>query len=307
MLRYVVGRLLQAVLTLFLLSILIFLLARVLGDPVAFMLPFDALPEDIERITKMLGFDRPLYIQYVDFLGGALQGDLGQSTRQNVPVTELIADRWVASAQLIGIAMAWAIAASLVLGILAAVYRGGALDAFVRTLAVIGQSAPPFWVGIILIQVFSVWLELLPSAGIGRLEHLVLPAFTMGLFGVAGMTRLLRSGMLDVLDSEYVKKARIMGVSERAVIWKHSLKNACLPVLTFTGEYFGLLIAAGVVVETVFAWPGMGRLAYDAVFTRDYPLIQGVIMVIAMFVLFMNLAVDILYAYIDPRIRYERS
>jgi peptide/nickel transport system permease protein len=200
--------------------------------------------------------------------------------------------------------MAWAIAASLLLGVYAARYRGRSPDWLARTFAVIGQSAPSFWVAILMIQLFSLTLEWLPSAGYGGSAHLVMPAFTLGLFAVAGMTRLLRSGMIEALESEYVKKARIMGTPEWRVVWKHALKNACLPVLTFAGEYFGLLITAGVVVETIFAWPGLGRLAYEAVFLRDFPLIQGVVMVTATFVMLMNLAVDVLYAYIDPRIRY---
>lgn len=302
--RYVISRVGQALLTLAMLSLIVFLLARVLGDPLAFMLPFDSLPSDVARVRLMLGFDRPLIVQYADFLGQLLQGDLGTSTRQRVPVTELILQRWVASLTLVGTGLAGALAASIVLGVLAAVFRGSPIDSAVRMIAIIGQSAPAFWIGIVLVQVFSVAFELLPSGGQGGFAHLVLPAFTIGLQGLAGMTRLLRSSMLEVLDAEYVKKARIMGVPERTVIWKHALSNALMPLLTFSGEYFGLLISAAVVVETVFAWPGMGSLTYEAVFTRDYPLIQGIVLVMAAFILAVNLAVDILYAYIDPRIRY---
>lgn len=304
MLRYILGRLLQTLLTLVLLSVLIFVLSRVLGDPILFMLPMDAAQEDVERLTKELGFDRPYIEQYADFIVAMLQGDFGDSLRMQDSVWTIIGDRWDASAELILVSMAWAIVASLLLGVAAAYYRGTFIDWIARFLAVIGQSAPSFFIAIVLIQLFSVQLELLPTAGRGTVLHLLMPAFTLGLFAVAGMTRLLRSGMLEVLDSEYIKKARIMGVSEAAVIWKHSLRNACLPVLTFAGEYFSLLITAGVVVETIYAWPGIGRLAYEAVFSRDYPIIQGVTMLIAVFVMFMNLAVDILYAYIDPRIRY---
>jgi peptide/nickel transport system permease protein len=304
---YVVGRLGQTILTLLLLSVIVFLLARVLGDPLLFMLPFDSLPADVDRVRLMLGFDRPLIVQYGEFVSQLLQGNLGVSLRQRVPVTELIFQRWLASVVLVGTGLAWALALSIVLGVLAALYRGGPIDATVRTIAIVGQSAPAFWIGIVLVQVFSVRLELLPSGGEGGLAHLILPAFTIGLLGLAGMTRLLRSSMLDVLDAEYVKKARIMGVPERTVIWKHALRNALIPVLTIAGEYFGILISAAVVVETVFAWPGMGSLAYEAVFTRDYPLIQAVVLVMAGFILAVNLAVDVLYAYIDPRIRYGNA
>lgn len=306
MLRYVASRLGQTVLTLVLLSGLVFFLSRVLGDPIMFLLPQDAPTADLERVRRDLGLDRPLIVQYLAYLGDLAQGNLGRSLRKQESVLLLILDRWTATAALIGIAMAWAIAASLFLGVYAAVFRGRFADWTARTFAVIGQSAPSFWIAILLIQIFSLKLEWLPSAGYGGLAHMAMPAFTLGLFAVAGMTRLLRSSMIEVLDSEYVKKARIMGVSESSVIWKHALKNACLPTLTFAGEYFGLLITAGVVVETIFAWPGLGRLAYEAVFLRDFPLIQGVVMFIATFVMLMNLLVDVLYAYVDPRIRYDR-
>jgi peptide/nickel transport system permease protein len=305
--RYVVRRLLQTGLTLFLLSIVIFLLARVLGDPIAFMLPFDAASEDVVRLRRQLGFDQPLYIQYWEFVTGLLRGDLGISTRSRMPVISLIGEHWSKSILLVTSALGWATVASLVLGVWSAARRDGYVDRLASGVAVLGQSVPTFWLGIVLIQLFSVRLEWLPSSGYGTLAHLVLPSFTVGLVAVAGITRLLRSSMLDVLDAEFIKKARIMGVPDRSVIWKHALRNALIPVIAFIGQYFGLLIAAGVVVETVFAWPGAGQLAYQAVLTRDYPLIQGVVLVMAAFVLLINLVVDILYAYVDPRIRYERD
>jgi peptide/nickel transport system permease protein len=304
MVRYVFDRLLQAALTLLILSIAVFLLSRILGDPIAFMLPFDSLPSDIIRVRQQLGLDEPLIIQYWHWIAGVATGDLGVSTRQQIPVSQLILDRAQASLLLGGAALFWASSLSLVLGVGAAVYKDTIVDRLARAIAIIGQSAPPFWLGILLIQLFSVKLGVLPSAGIGSWPHLVMPAFTVGLFAVAGMTRLVRSGMLEILDSEFIKKARIMGVPEWRVIWKHALKNAAIPALTFAGEYFGILIAAAVVVETVFAWPGMGRLAYEAVFTRDYPLIQGLTLTIALLVLLMNLIVDLLYLILDPRIRY---
>ncbi len=304
MARYIAGRIGQTLLTLVLLSALVFLVSRVLGDPIMFLLPTDAPTADIERVRRDLGLDRPLGAQYLAYVTDLAQGNFGKSLRKQEPVLSLILDRTAATALLIGCAMTWAIAASLLLGVYAARYRGRWPDWLARIFAVIGQSAPSFWVAILMIQLFSLTLEWLPSAGYGYGTHLVMPAFTLGLFAVAGMARLLRSGMIEALDREYVRKARIMGTPEQRVIWKHALKNACLPVLTFAGEYFGLLITAGIVVETIFAWPGLGRLAYEAVFLRDFPLIQGVVMVIATFVMLMNLAVDVLYAYIDPRIRY---
>jgi peptide/nickel transport system permease protein len=305
--RYIVRRILQTGLTLFLLSMVIFLLARVLGDPIAFMLPFDAASEDVARLRRQLGFDQPLYVQYWEFATGLLRADLGVSTRSRTPVIALIGEHWPKSLLLVTVALGWATVASFFLGVWSAARRNGYLDRLARGIAVLGQAVPTFWLGIVLIQLFSVRLEWLPSSGYGTFAHLVLPSFTVGLLAVAGITRLLRSSMLDVLDSEFIKKARIMGLPNRSVIWKHALRNALIPVIAFIGQYFGLLIAAGVVVETVFAWPGAGRLAYQAVLTRDYPLIQGVVLVMAAFVLLVNLVVDILYAYVDPRIRYERE
>lgn len=307
MLRHAGDRLAQTLLTLFLLSIIVFFLARVLGDPVMFMMPMETRPEEIERVTRLLGLDRPLHVQYLDFIAGAAVGDLGISVRHQTPVSGVILERLRASIPLAVIAAAWALLASILLGSLAALHRGGALDLAARAIAVVGQSAPAFWVGIMLIELMSVRLELLPSAGIGSPAHIVMPAFTLGLLGVAGMTRLLRSGMIDALDSEYVKKARIMGVSEPMIVLRHCLRNAGLPVLTYAGGFMGQLVAAGVVVEVVFAWPGLGRLAFDAVVNRDYPLIQGVVLVIAAIIMAVNLTVDLLCIALDPRIRIARG
>jgi peptide/nickel transport system permease protein len=306
MMRHVLGRLAQTALTLALLSLVVFLLARVLGDPLQYMRDLGADSEQVARVSRMLGIDRPLWVQYLDFLGHLLQGDLGVSIRQHEPVAAVIAQRFGVTIGLVLIAVSWAMAASLVLGTAAAVSRGGVLDWIARTVAVVGQSAPSFWIGIVMIQIFSVHLEWLPSAGIGGPAHYAMPAFTLGLLGVAGMTRLLRAGMLEALGSEYVKRARLMGASEAAIVFRHALRNACLPVLTYAGEHLGQLVTAAVVVEVIFALPGMGRLAYEAVFTRDYPLIQGVILTMATLIMLLNLIVDLMYAAIDPRIRYGR-
>lgn len=303
--RYVASRVGQSLLTLLLLSAIIFFLSRVLGDPLEFMRELEGSGEQIERMKQMLGLDRPLWVQYLDFLWHLLQGDLGDSIRQNEPVLSIIADRFGVTIWLILLSVSITIVLSLILGTAAAISRGGVVDWVVRAIAAIGQSAPTFWIGIILIQVFSVQLELLPSAGVGGFAHYVMPAITLGLLGVAAMTRLLRSSMLDVLSSEYVKRARLMGVSETAIVIRHGLRNAALPVLTYAGEYLGSLITAAVVVEVIFAWPGVGRLAFDAVFTRDYPLIQGVVLTMAALIMLLNLVVDLLYAAIDPRIRYD--
>ncbi|MDO8490621.1 MAG: ABC transporter permease [Dehalococcoidia bacterium] len=303
--RYIFVRLFQALVTLFVMSIVVFLLARLTGDPLHLMLPADAKPEDYERARIELGLDQPLPVQYWVFISHAVRGDLGESLRMRIPVTELIGTRLPRSLALGGVAMVIALLVAVPLGVLSAVKRGTFIDTVAKVFAFLGMSMPMFWLGIVLIFVFSVMLNLLPSYGMGGPSHYILPAITLGWFVGASIMRLVRSTMLDVLGSEYVKMARIKGLPEHIVIWKHAFRNALIPPLTMAGFYFILLIATAVIVETVFAWPGMGMLAYDAVIWRDYPLIQGVVLVIAAMMIFANLLVDMLYAYIDPRIRYR--
>jgi peptide/nickel transport system permease protein len=300
---FLLRRLLQAAFTLLLLSIVIFVLARSIGDPILFMLPVDAAAEDIERLRIELGFDQPLGIQYLQGLWGMLQGDFGVSLRKQTPVADLIMDRLPASALLVGVTMAWAFLASVLLGVAAAVYRESLADRSIRFLVVLAQSAPAFWVAILFIQIFSVQLQWLPSGGSDDVKSLMMPAATLGLFVLAGLTRLTRSSMINVLDSDYILKARVMGTPEYRVVWRHGFRNASLPVVTFAGEYVGLLVTSAVTVETIFSWPGLGQLAYEAVFTRDYPLMQGVTLTVAALVMAVNLAVDAAYAYLDPRVR----
>jgi len=308
MLRYILSRLAQAVVTLLAVALVVFLLARLTGNPLDLMLPIEATEEDYARETQRLGLDKPLYVQYGLFIIHALKGDLGKSVRTNQPVTQLLRQRLPNTFKLGFGAVALVLAVSFPLGVLAAVKKGSLLDVVARGTAVFGQSLPSFWVGLMLISVFAGTLGLLPAAGTGSLSHYILPTVTLALTGfmLSGVVRLLRSGMLDVLDSEYVKLARAKGLSETAVIWKHALKNALIPVVTFAGFYFALLIGGiSIVVETVFAWPGVGRLAYEAVIWRDYPVIQAVVLVLAAILVLTNLLVDIMYAYLDPRIRYR--
>ncbi|MFQ5826466.1 MAG: ABC transporter permease [Dehalococcoidia bacterium] len=305
--RYILSRLAQAIVTLVIVSLVVFLLARVTGNPLDLMLSFEATEEDYARESQRLGLDKPLYVQYGVFLANALRGDLGRSVRVNRPVSELLRQRLPNTFKLGLGAVALVLVVSFPLGVQAAVRKGSLVDVIARGTAVFGQSLPSFWVGILLISFFAGTLGWLPAAGTGSLRHYILPTVTLALTGfmLSGVVRLLRSSMLDVLDSEYVKLARAKGLSERAVIWKHALKNALIPVVTFAGFYFALLIGGiAVVVETVFAWPGVGRLAYEAVMWRDYPVIQAVVLVLATILVLTNLVVDILYAYLDPRIRY---
>lgn len=304
MLAYMVQRLLQLLLALFILSIIIFLLAHLTGDPLQLILPPYATAEDYERVRISLGLDKPLYIQYARFIGNAVQGNLGMSFRTKEPIMELVMERLPNSLSLAAAAMAIVLLFAIPLGILAAVKEGTPIETTCKVIAVLGQSVPAFWVGIVFIEIFAVRLGVLPTSGMGGLSHYILPAFTLGLWTLAGVMRLLRSSMLEVLDSDFVRLAYSKGASGNRVILKHTLRNALIPVVTFSGLYFAVLITMSIVVEVVFTWPGIGRLVYDAILFRDFPMIQGVVLIIAVIVMVVNLGVDMLYFYIDPRIRY---
>jgi peptide/nickel transport system permease protein len=305
--RYIAGRILQSLITLLVVSVIVFALGRMLGNPLDVLLPLDASPELRQQETERLGLNEPFFVQYGLFIRELATGDLGTSIRSKQPVSELLMARLPDTLQLVGLAMAIALLVGFPLGVLAATRKGGIWDLLIRVIALFGQSIPSFWGGIMLILVFSVHFELLPVGRNLGFQYTILPAVTIAFFGfiTAGLVRLLRASMIETLDSEYVKFARIKGASERVVVWKHALKNALIPVVTFLGFYFGIIIAGSVVVETVFAWPGVGRLAFEAVQWRDYPVIQGVVLMISGFILVSTLAVDILYAYLDPRIRFR--
>ena len=302
MLRFVLARLSQSAITLLLFSVVIFGLARATGDPLTLVLPMVATEEDFANARRYLGLDRPLYVQYLTFVGRAATGDFGTSIRSRRPVGGLLRERLPNSLALAAFSMAVSLLIAFPLGVLAAVRRGTALDSGAKVLATLGQSLPTFWVGIVLIEVVAGRLQWLPAGGSGSLAHYILPGFTLGWFVVAGLMRLLRSAMLEVLDAEYVTTARAKGASEVSVVWRHALRNALIPVVTFAGVYFAILVTSAIVVETVFAWPGMGRLAYEAITGRDFPVIQAVVLVTAAIVVTVNFAVDLLYAVIDPRI-----
>ena len=303
MARFLLTRVAQSVVTLVILSVVIFFLARTTGDPLTLILPMEATPEDYANARRQFGLDRPLPVQYARFMTRLLQGDFGTSLHARLPVTQLIAERLPNSLKLASFSMAVSVLLAFPLGVMAAVKKETAVDRAAQVVAVLGQSLPTFWVGIVLIEVIASRLQWLPAGDIGGLSHYILPGFTLGWFVVAGMMRLVRSGMLEVLDADYVKMARVKGVPESRVIWLHALKNALIPVVTFAGVYFAILVTTAIVVETVFAWPGMGRLAYEGISTRDFPVIQGVVLVTAALVAAVNLGVDCLYALIDPRIR----
>jgi peptide/nickel transport system permease protein len=303
--RYIVKRLLQALVALFLMSIIVFFLSRITGDPIGLLLNPYSTTEDRIQMTHELGLDRSLPEQYGTFLLNVMKGDMGRSiTGDRSPALKLVFMRLPASLELAFLAIIMTVFIGVPLGVLSAVKRGSIIDWVGRVLSLLGQSMPMFWLGIMLIYLFGVQLHLLPTAGYGGIRYTILPAFTLGWFTAAAVTRLTRSSILEVLGSEFVKLARIKGLSETIVTWKHVLRNSILPTLTFMGTIFIYMITGAVVVETVFAWPGIGRLAYDAVVNRDFPVVQAVVLVMTAMFIMANLLVDILYAYVDPRIRY---
>ena len=303
--RYLVRRILLALLTLLVVSLIIFVMSRAAGDPRHVFLDDYSTQEDWDALTVTLGLDKPYYQQYGIFLFDTLRGKFGESIKEGRPSMEIILERIPATFQLAFMAFAFSVLLGVPLGILSAVKRGSGMDIIGKTIALIGQSAPVFWLGIMLMFFFAVKLEWLPPYGRDNLTAVILPAVTLGWFYAAANMRLLRSAMLDVLDSEFVKLARAKGVSKNGVIWKHSLRNALIPVLTFAGVTLGNLVTGSLVVETVFAWPGLGQLAIKALFANDYPLLQAVIMVFTLMYVTAALLVDLMYAYIDPRIRYS--
>jgi peptide/nickel transport system permease protein len=284
---------------------LAFAALRLSGDPAATMLPGDASVEELVALRHQLGLDRPLWLQYVQFLGGALTGDFGTSFRHQQPALPLVLERLPATLELAGAALALAVALALPLGILAAVYRGRLLDVLAMAFAVVGQATPYFWMGIMLILVVSVELGWLPTSGRGGVERLILPAVTLGTHFAASLARLTRTSMLEVLGQQFVTTARAKGLSEWSVVLGHALKNAAVPVVTLIGLQFGTLLGGAVVTETIFAWPGVGRLAVQSVFVRDYPVVQAGVFVLALTFVAINLLVDLLYGVLDPRIRRE--
>jgi len=303
--RYIVGRLFQSVVSLVVVSVVVFALVRFSGDPIAIMAPPEATQQDIELIRAYLGLDRPWTVQYWRFATRALQGDFGQSIRFRRPAMDLIFERYGATLELGGLAVLIVIVVAIPVGVHAAVRRGTALDYVARGFAAVGQAMPPFWLGLLLVLLFGVLLRLLPTSGRGTPLHILLPGITLGWFAVAGLMRLTRSAMLDVLGSEYVKLARIKGLPERQVIWKHAFKNAALPVVTFAALLFVALLNGSIIVETVFSWPGLGLLVIEAVDSRDYPIVQAVVMCLSAMYIGVNLLVDMLYAYLNPKIRYS--
>ncbi len=304
--RYIILRIGQAIIAVVVVSIIVFLLSHVSGDPVSVMLPMgEATSEDIAALRAKWGLDKPLHEQYWVFIKNAVQGDFGQSYAfGGKSAMEMVKSRFPATLQLGGLSALIAAIVAIPLGVMTAVKKDSVLDYQGKALAFLGQSIPSFWLGIVLMWIFAVKLEWLPTSGRGGIEHMIMPAITLGLFQVAALVRLIRSSMLDVLDSEYVKLARIKGLPEWKVVWKHCLRNAAIAPLTYFAIIIGSLFTGTVIVETVFSWPGVGQLAVGAVRSRDFQVLQAVVVIGASIYILVNLIVDVFYAYLDPRIRY---
>ena len=292
-----------ALISLLLLALTIFVLTRLSGDPALLLTEPGASAADIDAARKRFGLDEPLSMQFFGFLGSALSGDFGVSLYYRTPVLELYLERLPNSLLLAGVAFAWSLVLGVGCGVLAAVHANRGWDHVFKLLALGGLAMPAFWLGMLLILVFSVGLGWLPSSGDGTWQHLIMPAITLGWYFAAANMRLTRSSMLDVMGMEYVKLARIKGLPESRVIVKHALKNALIPVLTLAAINLVTMVNAAVVVETVFAWPGIGRLLYEGISLRDFPLVQTTVLLAGAMIVVINLLVDLMYAWIDPRIR----
>src|SRR5262245_40650277 len=303
MLRYLTGRVLQTLVSMLVVISIVFFLTRMSGNPIHLLLDVNATERDQEILTHHLGLDKPLAVQYAIYVGNIARGDFGNSILTRRPVVEHLWERLPATVELGVFAMFLSVLIGVPLGMYSAVRRGGPMDTAARTFAVLGQSMPAFWLGLMLILLFGVVLGWLPAGGRGDFQHLILPAFTLGYFTSAAILRLTRSSMLEVLNSDYIKFARLKGLHEQVVLWKHGLKNALLPVITFAVLLFVQFLGGAVVTETVFAWPGLGRLILESVTTRDYPIVQAGVLVLSSLYLLGNLCVDLLYSYLNPRIR----
>ena len=304
--RFILRRLGYALLSLLLLSLTIFFFVRVTGDPAVLLVEPGASQADLDAIREQFGLDRPLVVQYWHFIKNLLRGDLGQSFYYRMPVFDLYLSRLPNSLVLALAAMAFSLLIGIPAGILAAVRVDRWWDSAGKIFALLGLSMPSFWVGLLMILFFSVYLGWLPSSGSGTVLHIIMPAFALGWYFAAAHMRLTRSSMLDVLGSEYVKLARLKGLAEARVIAKHAFKNALIPVLTLAGINLVIMVNVAVVVETVFAWPGIGRLLYEGIAFRDFPIVQATVLLGGAMIVIVNLLVDILYAVIDPRIRYDK-
>ncbi len=304
--RFFGRRLLQGLFSILGASIMIFVISRLSGDPIVMMLPNDAPLSLIEEMRRNLGLDRPLWVQYLIFVQHAVVGDFGNSYRWKMPALQLILERLPATIELAVCGLLFSVMVAVPVGVMSAVNRGGWVDRVGRVFAMLGQAMPAFWVGLLLILLFAVRLNWLPAFGYGSASQFVLPAIALGWYPVAAQTRIVRSAMLDVLDSDHIRLSRALGTPEGLIVWKYALRNAAVPLLTMLGVYFAAMLGGAFVVETIFAWPGVGRTVVEAVFARDFPVVQAGVLFTSILFVISNLLVDVSYGLVDPRIRDAR-
>jgi glutathione transport system permease protein len=306
MLKYLVGRLAGILPVLLVISVFVFGFVHLLpGDPARLVAGSDATQQDVELVRQDLGLDQPLWVQYGRFLGNAVQGEFGRSMKSKRPVSQEIGERFMPTFYLTVVAMVWATLAGLLIGVASATTRGRWQDHVGMVVAVSGIAFPSFWLGLLMIDLFSVKLGWLPTSGYGTWQHYVMPSLTLGLGVAAVMARFTRSAFIEIAREDYVRTARAKGVPARLVVWKHTLRNALIPIITMVGLQFGFLLGGSIVVETVFSWPGLGRLLVDSVNYRDYTVIQAEILLFSLEFIIINLLVDVLYAFANPEIRYS--
>ena len=308
---YIIRRCLQSLVVFVAILITVFLMLQITGDPAAVLMPLDATEEDLQAFRQEMGFDQPMHVQFVRFLfggpktNGVIRGDFGFSYRHEIPAMGLVLEHFPNTVLLAVAAVLIAIVISIPTGVLSATFRNSWIDYTCSVGAMFGQSMPNFWLGLLLILLFAVVLDWLPTSGFDAWYYLILPAFTAGLYATARIMRMVRSQMLEVLGMEYVRTARSKGIAEWVVVLRHALKNAAIPVVTLVGLELGILLGGTVVTEAVFAWPGVGFLVVDAISNQDYPVVQAAVALLAFVFVGVNLAVDILYAWLDPRISYS--
>ena len=300
---YLLSRLVQTALVVFLSLTAVFVMVRLSGDPVTLFMPMDIQAKDINEFRERLGFNDPLGVQYARFIGGALKGDFGESLRYKKDALALVLERVPATLQLAGAALALTFVVAVPLGVMSAVRRDGLFDHVGTVITVLGQAVPGFWLGLMLIYVFAVQLRWLPTGGMGTLAHLVMPAVVLAAFYAARVARLTRSAVLEILNEEYILTARAKGLAELRVIGKHTLRNSAIPIVTLAGLEAGQLLGGAVVTETIFAWPGLGRLTVQALLNRDFPVVLAAVSLTSVIYTLMNLVVDVAYGWLDPRIR----
>jgi peptide/nickel transport system permease protein len=305
---YLYRRFIQSIIIIIGISMAVFLISRLTGDPVSIMVDFDTSKEDREVLRKELGLDKPVPIQYLIFLKGAIRGDFGTSIRYEEPAIDLVLQRIPATLRLLVFTLFWALIFAIPIGIISALKRNSIFDLIGMTSTFLGQSIPSFWLGIMMIMIVGVHFRLLPISGYGGgdVAHIIMPAMTLGAFEMASFARITRSSMLEVLDMDYIQTARAKGLRESLVVIKHALRNALIPIITIMGLHVALLMGGAVITEQIFAYPGVGWLAVQSIYNRDFPVVQAIVMVVSIGVVATNFLIDIIYTIIDPRIRYDR-